>query len=177
MHNFLEIVERLLGLSPGHHESLPDPLPSRWNALDVLVIDQPMPVDEHVPLLKHHEQTLPCVAVDQCGEPESRMFIEEIVGIVQPLEHAASGVPQHVDVGRYPLLELAPSEDLEEGDRALDRVGGDVAEDTCGARLLASVLRQRKSSRPSATRAASIDSMTVASAAREPQTGQKALAP
>jgi hypothetical protein len=111
-------------------------LPSGWNALDVLVIDQPMPVNEHVPLLKRHEQTLPCVAVDQCEEPESRVFIEEIVGIVQPLEHAASGVPQHVDVGRYPLLELAPSEDLEEGDRALDRVGGDVAEDARGTRLL-----------------------------------------
>lgn len=66
-----------------------------------------------MPLLECHEQTRPRVGVDQRGKSQSRMFVEQIVGVVEPLEHAASRRPQRVDVGLYALLELVTSEDLE----------------------------------------------------------------
>src|SRR5207247_7510935 len=70
------------------------------------------------------------------------MFAKQIVGVVEPLEDATARFLQRVDVVRYTLLELVSSEDLEQRDQSLDRVGGDVAEDTYRTRLLTCVVGQ-----------------------------------
>jgi hypothetical protein len=79
-------------------------LARRGKTLEVLVVDLSVPVNKHMPLLECREHARPRVPVNQCGKSQSRMLVEQIVGLVEPLEDAASRLPLGARRGAAALL-------------------------------------------------------------------------
>src|SRR5262249_12480066 len=79
-----EGVECRLGIVASNHEPLPRLLCCVRHAIDVVLVDDPLLVDKHVPLLKDSLEPCPGVIVEQYGDRRADVLGKKGVDIVDP---------------------------------------------------------------------------------------------